>query len=320
MDISALWRPLERTRDRARARWAVFDHFMCMLEQYGQVNGGGQAGAITYFAFLAFFPIVAIAFFVIGQVANVYPEARDSMTSTLNDILDRIGAKGSIDIKVFQDNANRVGVFGLLGFAYAGLGWMSSMRAALQIMFNKPPKERPNFFLGKARDLMTMGATGVMLLASITISALVSHFSHDILDQVGMSTESFWARFGVWLVGALVALTLTTVLLMALYHLLARPRVAHKALREGALLAAVGFEVLKLLANAIIAKTSHQPAIAVFGFALVLLVLINYFSRAVMYGAAWAVTSKRPPDLYVDEPLGPHWRPAPTESELSDEE
>jgi len=34
--------------------------------------------------------------------------------------------------------------------------------------------------------------------------------------------------------------------------------------------------------------------------ALVLLVLLNYFTRVVMYGAAWAYTSEREPDLNAE--------------------
>ena len=64
-----------------------------------------------------------------------------------------------------------------------------------------------------------------------------------------------------------------------------------RALLGGALLGAVGFEILKLVANTLLAHTRGQPAFQAFGVALILLIWINYFSRLVMYAAAWAYTS-----------------------------
>jgi membrane protein len=50
----------------------------------------------------------------------------------------------------------------------------------------------------------------------------------------------------------------------------------------------VGFELLKQLSTLLIRSTQGQPAFQVFGLALILLVWINYFSRIVLYAAAWA--------------------------------
>ena len=73
--------------------------------------------------------------------------------------------------------------------------------------------------------------------------------------------------------------------------LVVEPHVPRGALVRGALLGAVGFEVLKSLANLLLAQTRGNPAFQAFGVALILLVWINYFSRLVMYAAAWAYTS-----------------------------
>ena len=34
---------------------------------------------MTYFAFLSFFPILALAFFVVGYIAQVYPDAQNNL-------------------------------------------------------------------------------------------------------------------------------------------------------------------------------------------------------------------------------------------------
>ena len=80
-------------------------------------------------------------------------------------------------------------------------------------------------------------------------------------------------------------------LLLTLFTLLAQPHVPRRSLLDGAILGAVGFEVLKGVAYFLIAQTKSQPAFQAFGVALVLLVWINYFSRLVLYAASYAYTS-----------------------------
>ena len=55
------------------------DHALRMLQHYGSVNGNAQAGAVTYFGFLSIFPILAIAFFFVGKIAQLYPDIQGDM-------------------------------------------------------------------------------------------------------------------------------------------------------------------------------------------------------------------------------------------------
>ena len=76
-----------------------------------------------------------------------------------------------------------------------------------------------------------------------------------------------------------------------LFKVLARPPTPDRALWQGALLGSVAFEVLKQLSS----MRRRPPSAArpsKLGIALILLVWINYFSRIVMYAAAWAHTSQ----------------------------
>ncbi len=66
-----------------RERRPFLDHLLRMQEHYGEAKGGQQAGAITYFGFLSFFPIMALAFFAVGWVAEVYPDAQDALLDAI---------------------------------------------------------------------------------------------------------------------------------------------------------------------------------------------------------------------------------------------
>ena len=58
-----------------------------MVEHYGEVKGSALAASVTYFAFLSFFPILALAFAVIGLVSRAYPDADDDLLTAINDVL-----------------------------------------------------------------------------------------------------------------------------------------------------------------------------------------------------------------------------------------
>ncbi len=66
-----------------------------------------------------------------------------------------------------------------------------------------------------------------------------------------------------------------------------------------------GFEVLKQISGVLIRATQGNPAFQVFGLALILLVWINYFSRVVLYAAAWAWTHPLARERRVVEPEAP---------------
>jgi membrane protein len=259
-------------------------------EHYGTVKAGQQAGAVTYFGFLSFFPILALAFAAVGLIAGVWPEARDATVDAIAEVFPgMIGdGEGQISLDSIESAAGAAVGIGLLGMLYAGLGWLSSMRDALLIVFELPAFEQPGFLVGKLRDLVTLGTIGIVLLLSVGISGLVGRLSEQILDLLGLGLA---LQPVLWVLAVVIGLVASTVLFLALFRLLADPHTPRRSLLQGALLGAVGFEVLKQLSGLLLALTSEQPAFQAFGIALILVVWINYFSRVVMYAAAWAHTS-----------------------------
>src|SRR4051812_32341116 len=149
--------PLVRGRaavGRARQRWPLFDHAIRTARHYSRVNGSGLAGSVTYFAFLSFFPILALAFFVVGFVSRVFPDARDNLVQAVGTLLPHILGpdQGQVRLETVQDAAGTAGLFGLIGLLYSGLGWLAGMRAALEVVFEMPRSEYPSYVVGKLRD------------------------------------------------------------------------------------------------------------------------------------------------------------------------
>ena len=131
-----------------------------MVEHYGTVKGNLQAGAVTYFAFLSFFPILALASSSSAASSTVFPDARGRARPALESLLPGIfGPTRASSRRTFQQSGTRRwSVVSLLGLLYAGLGWLSAMRDALIVMFELPAREQPNFVFGKLRDLVSLVA------------------------------------------------------------------------------------------------------------------------------------------------------------------
>ncbi|MBO0847554.1 MAG: YihY/virulence factor BrkB family protein, partial [Nocardioides sp.] len=278
-----------RRIEAARERWPFLDHAVRTQEHYGRVNAGSQAGAVTYFAFLSFFPLLALAFFVVGYIARYFPDAQDKLVEGIEQVFPgMIGGPHGISLDTIQRAATTVGIIGLATLIYAGLGWLSGMRKALQVVFELPRKRQPSFVFGKLRDLLTLVVVGSTLLVSIAVSGVVTRFSTDVLDLLKLGHDLSWL---VEVVAVVVALVTSTLMFFILFTVLARPRVPDRSLWMGAFLGSVAFEILKQLSSILLAATERSPAFQAFGVALILLIWINYFSRIVMYAAAWAHTS-----------------------------
>ncbi len=271
----------------ARERRPLLDQVVRTVEHYGSVKGSIQAGAVTYFAFISFFPILALAFAVIGFVARVYDGAETDLIDAINSVLPGLVGEGDSQISLsdIRDSAPGILSVGIVVVLYSGLGWLSSMRDALIVVFELPEREQPNLIIGKIRDLIALALLGVVLIVSVGVSGVVRGLSEEILDWVGLGSDLGWL-LGV--IAVVIGLAANSLLFFALFKVLADPDLPRKALWRGAILGAVGFEVLKQVSQLLLQSTASSPAFQAFGIALILVVWINYFSRVVLYAASWA--------------------------------
>lgn len=280
--------------DEVRDKAPIVDHLIKMQGHFGKVQANQQAGGVTYFAFLSFFPLLAIAFFVIGIVSSIYPDARqnlvDGISSALPNLIAAEPGDDGIQLSDIEDSAGAVGIIGLATLLYSGLNWLSALRLALIVVFELPEREKPNFVVGKLRDLATLAIIGFVLVFSVALSGIVTKLSGAILDLVGLGDVGI-LKVVLILLGIALGLAANVALFFSMFKLLTDTETPRRALLEGALFGAIGFEILKQAATFILKGTASSPAFQVFGIALVLVVWINYSTRLILYAAAFAYTA-----------------------------
>ncbi len=272
-----------------RERRPLVDHLMRMIDHYGDVNGNALAAAVTYFAFLSFFPLLALAFAIFAQVAKVYAEAETTLVDAANTVLPGlVGGPNGVSLESLQSAAPGIFSVGILLTLYSGLGWLSGMRAALVAVFEEPARNQPSFAMGKLRDITALLVLGSVLVVSVAVSGVATKVLEPILDLLNLGPVGGWFLAALAIVLGLAA---NSLLFFAFFRLLAEPEMPSRSLWSGAMLGAVAFEILKQVSTFLLAFTAKSDAFQAFGIALILVVWINYFSRVIVYAAAWAHTS-----------------------------
>ncbi|MFD1825619.1 MULTISPECIES: YihY/virulence factor BrkB family protein [Mumia] len=279
---------------RVRRRWPFVDHVVRTIQHFGQVRGSILSGGITYFGFLSVFPILALAFFVVGYISEYFPGAQDALETAIDQILPGIVTAedpppaGQISFDQIAATRNVAGVIGALGVLYTGLGFVSNLRTSLEAAFGVPTQKSYGFLPGKLRDLATLVLVGLILMVSVGLSGAVTQYTGDLLHQIGV--ESTPVDITVKVLSVLLGIASSALLFFALYRLLPHTDVPDHALWRGAFLAAVGFEAIKQLASFILGAAAGG-ALASLALSVTLLVWIYYFAQLTIYGASWAMTS-----------------------------
>ncbi|MDP9862900.1 MULTISPECIES: YihY/virulence factor BrkB family protein [Streptosporangium] len=280
-----------------RIRWPWFDHLIRTVQRYQIQSGDRLAGAVTYYAFLSFFPIIALAFAVFGYFLSVRPDAIRTLQRAIDQYLP--GLADQLPIQQIADSRASAGIIGLLGLLYAGLGAVDALRDALREV--SMTAEAPlNFFLAKLRDLAALVLVGVTMIASVLVGGFATQASGTVAGWLGLSRSVIGSN-SIWLVGLVVSVLADTVLFVIILRWMGRSRQPLQVVLRGALLGALGFGVLKQLAALILARTLNNPIYGVFAVMVGLLVWINLSARVILYAAAWTETSS----------LGPPPEPTP---------
>jgi membrane protein len=271
-----------------------------------------MAAGVTYFAFLALFPVLLLAASVIGLVLagnellqqELFAAIRDTFPGTIGRTLVR-------QLRDAIDGAGFIGLIALAGFLYAGLRTMDKLRIGMERIW-KGHVDEPDVLRDNVQDLVALVLLGAVGLASLGLTGAVTQATSWVLELFGVTDDP---GFGVLtrVLGIALAVVADTVVFLWLLRVV--PSVSHplRLLLPGALFGAAGLEVLKLIGGYYLSLISDSVTASAFGGAVGLLVWINLVARFAFFTAAWTSTLRRieavsPPRAEVSPP-GPVARP-----------
>jgi membrane protein len=253
-------------------------------------NGGQYAAAITYFSFLALFPLLLLAAAVTGFILHAHPAAQQSLLNNITaNVPGDLGKTLRSSINTAISQRTGVGIIGLLGVLLTGLGWVGNLRAAINAVWGaKPPKD--NFFLVKLRNLVVLLGLGLGVLVSLGLTAVGTALTNQILRGLGLDHVA-GGRTLVTVFGLLLAIAGDVAIFWWMLARLPAVRVPNRIGLQGAVLAAIGVEVLKVVGTYTIAATSHSPTAGPFAGLVAVLVWIQLVARYLLFCAAWTATA-----------------------------
>ncbi|GAA0387696.1 inner membrane protein YhjD [Acrocarpospora corrugata] len=278
--------------ERGRIRFGWLDHLIRAVQRYQVQSGDHLAGAVTYFVFLSFFPLIALVFALFGYVVAfgwLDREARKTITAAFNEQLP--GLADQLGLDQIADARVNAGIIGLVGLFYAGLGSVDALRVAFRKIWMSTEPQL-NFFLAKLRDLVALILVGIIMLASALVAGFASGATTTVAGWFGLERSAL-GTFSVGLVGGLVSLAADILLFLVLLGWMAKPKPAQpfKFVVRGAVLGAVVFGLLKQLAALLLGHTLTNPVYGAFAVIVGLLVWINLSARVILYAAAWTATA-----------------------------
>jgi len=288
---------LARLRTGAARRWGALKqarpalgHLAAAYQHYQRNHGNDLAAAITYFSFLALFPLVLLGVSVTAFVLASRPELQGELFTNLSS--DLPGGFGDTVRQTIQgaiDKRAGVGVIGLAGVLLAGLGWIANLRTAIDTVWGLPARKRA-FLAAKAADAVVLAGLGIGAAASVAVTAGGTAASSLVLRGLGLDHVT-GAGTASWCLGILLGIAGSMVIFGWLMIKLPDIRVPRRIALRATLLAAVGFEVLKLVGTFYIARITGSPAGAVIGPVVGVLVWIYLVARYQLFCVAWAATA-----------------------------
>ncbi len=251
-----------------RHRWAGLP--LAVLYKFADDQGTYLAAQITYYGFVALFPLLLLLATILGYALHGSQHLQRQVLDSALAQFPVIGDQITANIRSFHGSTAGL-VIGMLGCVYGGLGIVQAAQTMLNKVWGVPRNSRPNPLRSRLRSLLLLAAGGASVIVTTVLSAL------------GAAAGSYGASLGggVRALATAAAITLNVALFIAAFRILTASAVTIREIRAGAVAAAVVWQALQW-AGALLLGHELKGATATYGlFALVLGLLAWIYLGAV---------------------------------------
>ncbi|RXJ19625.1 inner membrane protein YhjD [Lelliottia nimipressuralis] len=280
-------------------------HLIRAAERFNDRMGNQFGAAITYFSFLSMIPIMMVSFAAAGFVLASHPTLlQDIFNKILVNVSDPTLAgtlKSTINTAVQQRTT--VGIVGLLIALYSGINWMGNLREAIRAqsrdVWERKPQDQEKIWIKYFRDFVSLIGLLVALVVTLSITSVAGSAQQMIISALYLDYID-WLKPAWRLIGLAISIFANYLLFFWIFWRLPRHRPRKKALIRGTFIAAIGFEVIKIVMTYTLPSLVKSPSGAAFGSVLGLMAFFYFFARLTLFCAAWIATAE-----YKDDPRMP---------------
>lgn len=245
----------------------VIGSLLRIQERFGEIGGTALANGIALQGFLSLIPLMLVAIATAGFLAS-------GDTNFTSDVIDAFGlppdgtsAENLTEaIDSARESRRAASVTGVLGLLWSGL----AVIAALQRAIDRAWQTKAEGLKDKLRAVLWLLGAGVIFMSSFALSALLNF------------VPGFVAPLSV-----VLGLAVDVGLFLWTFTELGRVPVGWRALLPGALVCAIGFEILKLLGTLYVPRliANSSALYGSLGVVVAILAWLALFGRLVVYGA-----------------------------------
>jgi membrane protein len=251
--------------DEYGERWKWLGTVLAVQKRYSELNGNYLASAVTLTGFLSIFPLLLFAIAIVGFVAA-------GNTNFAGDVINQLGIEGeaadniTAALKTAQDKRRAASVLGIVGLLWSGLGLV----AAVQYAINAAWQVAGRGWRDKLRGLIWLAGAALLFLTSFGTTAAINWLPKFLLPLTTVASLS--VSLGLWL---------------WTFKVLATRDIGWKSLIPGAVVGAIGLEILKVVGGIYVplAVASASALYGYLGIVFATLAWLLFFGRLVVYSA-----------------------------------
>ncbi|WP_293784402.1 YihY/virulence factor BrkB family protein [uncultured Aeromicrobium sp.] len=271
------------TLDRFQRRHPVVGFPLAVLYKFFDDQGPYLAAIITYYAFIAIFPMMLIATSILGFFLQNDPALQEELLDTALAQFPIVGDQlGRPDGLTGSTSAIVVGV---LAATYGAMGLGLAVQNAGNVAWAVPRNSRPNPILLRIRSLVIMGIAGLGIL----VVAIGTSLLQDP-EAIGLAAIPDLG----WLV-RLIGLVITALIFVVLFRFISLGRATWRSVLPGAVVCAFAWQVLQYVGDAYVRNVIARATAMNQTFALVLGLVAFLFIAAliVVFGLEVNVVLRR---------------------------
>jgi YihY family inner membrane protein len=169
--VNALERGVRRL-DRFQQRHAVPAFAFAVVQKYGNDRAGAQATRIAYQGLFSLFPLLLLLTTILGYLLHGDPTLREQILDSTLANFPIIGTQLKATSGL-QGNGLAL-LVGIAGTIYGSFGIGQAAQSAMNLVWNIPYVEWPNFLKRRLRSVAVVAAFGLAMLATAGLSIVAS--------------------------------------------------------------------------------------------------------------------------------------------------
>lgn len=262
-------RPVGRV-DAFQRNHPVVGFPIAVIYKYFDDQGAYLSAIVTYYAFIAIFPLLLLSTSILGFLVQGDDELRNRLLDSALSQFPIIGSELSTP-QGLQGSTSAI-VVGSITAIYGAMGLGQAIQNAANVAWSVPRNSRANPIILRLRSLVFLSISGIgILLLAIATSVLANPDSFGTAHQ---STIGWISR--------IVGFLLTLGIFVAVFRLISLRRAGTRSVLPGALVTAVLWQGLQWVGNTYVREVIAKANQVNQTFALVLGLLAFVYIAAIM--------------------------------------